>query len=242
MMKHIRYGAKKFYAAITLLSVEIILLLVLFSGALIGFLAIARMVFAEKKQTFDNDAFNFLATHVSATNTSLMRFFTFLGTHTFLIPANLLLIAFFLFVKKHRWYSITVPVVALSSLLLMFLLKFIFHRSRPLTPLLEAARGFSFPSGHALNSTTFYGLLIFLIWKNIKNKLLKWLLMLGLFLLIIVIGISRVYLKVHYASDVLAGFCVGFSWLLLSIWVLSKVEKYSRKKVDPVVQNSNTTI
>ncbi|MEO5781764.1 MAG: hypothetical protein ABIQ07_00745, partial [Ginsengibacter sp.] len=94
-------------------------------------------------------AFNFLSKNISDANTDVMQVFTFLGTHTFLIPANLALIAWFLFIKKHRWYSINVPVVAISSLLLMFILKMIFHRDRPLTPLLQAAQGYSFPSGHA---------------------------------------------------------------------------------------------
>ncbi len=160
-----------------------------------------------------------------------MEFFTFLGTHTFLIPANLLLTALFLFIQKRRWNSIKIPVVALSSLVLMFLLKLIFHRERPVTPLLQAAKGFSFPSGHALMSVTFYGLLILIAWQNIKQLWLKWILSIVLVILILTIGLSRVYLRVHYASDVLAGFCVGIVWLLLSLWILDKIEKYSSKKI-----------
>ena len=114
----------------------------------------------------------------------------------------------------------------------------IFHRDRPLTPLLEAAQGYSFPSGHATMSITFYGLIIFLVWQNEKSVLLKWLLTILLALLIISIGISRVYLRVHYASDVLAGFCVGLMWLLLSLWLLKRIEGYSRRKVDPVVEKA----
>ena len=145
MLKFVRYGFKKIYAAIALLSIEIIALVGVFSGALLAFIGIAKMVFKEKKETFDLRAFNFLAHRVSDVNTDVMQVFTFLGTHTFLIPANLTLVAYFLFIKRHRWYSIKVPVIVLSSLLLMFLLKFIFHRDRPLTPLLEAAKGCGLP-------------------------------------------------------------------------------------------------
>lgn len=56
------------------------------------------------------------------------------------------------------------------------------------------------------------------------------------------IGVSRVYLRVHYASDVLAGFCVGLMWLLLSLWILKKIETFSRKKVDPVVVETNPEV
>lgn len=235
MIRYVRRGIKTIYAAIALLSVEIIVLVGVFSAALVAFIAIAKMVFGEKKETFDQHAFTFLANQVNEINTGVMQFFTFLGTHTFLIPANLLLVAYFLFIKKHRWYSVKVPVVALSSVLLMFILKLIFQRDRPLTPLLSAAKGYSFPSGHALMSITFYGLMIFLVWQNIKNIWARWTLTILLAALINIIGVSRVYLRVHYASDVLAGFCVGLMWLLLSLWILNKIENFSRKKVDPVV-------
>lgn len=237
MIRYVRHGIKQVYAAIALLSVEIIILLSVFSAALLAFFGIAKMIFREKKETFDQHAFKFLTERVNEMNTDLMQVFTFLGTHTFLIPANLILIAYFLFIKKHRWYSIKVPVVAISSLLLMFVLKLIFHRDRPLSPLLEAARGYSFPSGHATMSITFYGLMIFIVWHYIKQSWLKWSLTIILVFLVIFIGISRVYLRVHYASDVLAGFCVGLMWLLLSLWVLQKMENFSRKKVDPVVEH-----
>lgn len=236
MLKYVRYGIKKVVAAITLLSVEILILLGVFSAALIAFIFIAKMIFKEKKEEFDQHAFNFLGSIVSDVNTDVMQFFTFLGTHLFLIPANLILVAYFLFLKKHRWYSIKVPVIALSSLSLMFFLKMFFHRDRPMTPLLEAAQGFSFPSGHALMSITFYGLIIYIVWQHIERVWLKWLLTFSLALLIIIIGASRVYLRVHYASDVLAGFSVGLMWLLLSLLLLKKFEEYSSKKVDPVIQ------
>jgi len=238
MIRYVRHGIKKAYAAIALLSIEIIVLLVVFSAALFAFISIAKMIFKEKKETFDQHAFSFLASRVNDINTDVMQVFTFLGTHTFLIPANFILIGYFLFIKRHRWYSIKVPVVALSSLLLMFVLKSLFHRDRPLIPLLEAAKGYSFPSGHATMSITFYGLLIYIVWQYIDKTGLKWLLTILLVLLIGFIGVSRVYLRVHYASDVLAGFCVGLMWLLLSLWILKKIETFSSRKVDPVIEHT----
>ena len=242
MLKQVRVRIREIFAAFTLLSVEVIILLVVFGGALVVFIGIAEMVFKYNKSEFDLQAFKVLARFVSDVNTDVMQFFTFLGTHIFLIPANLFLVGYFLFVKKHRWYSIKIPVVALSSLLLMFSLKYLFRRSRPLTPLLEQARGYSFPSGHALISFTFYGLLIYLAWLNVKNVWLKWLIITVLALLIFAIGLSRVYLRVHYASDVLAGYCVGCMWLLLSLWILGKIEKFSYKKVDPIVEEKKPPV
>jgi len=242
MLKQVRVRIKEIFAAFTLLSVELIILLAVFGAALVLFVGIAEMVFRYNKSSFDLRAFKILAGSISDINTDVMQFFTFLGTHIFLIPANIILIAYFLFIKKHRWYSIKIPVVALSSLVLMFSLKYLFRRSRPLSPLLEQARGYSFPSGHALMSFTFYGLLIYLAWLNVKNVWFKWFIITALALLIFVIGLSRVYLRVHYASDVVAGYCVGCMWLLLSLWILGKIEKFSYKKVDPIVEEKKLPV
>jgi len=236
MIKPIRTGVKKFFAALALLSLEVIVVLIMFVIAFFVFIQVARMVFLSDKREIDKAAFNFLGEHISDMNSNVMQFFTFLGTHTFLIPANIILISYFLFIRKHRWYSIKIPVVSISSVLLMYILKNFFQRPRPLSPLLKEAKGLSFPSGHALNSVAFYGLLIYLVWRNVKNAKLRWLLITGLCVIIFMIGLSRVYLRVHYISDVLAGYAVGFMWLILSIWLLKKMENYSRKKVTPVIE------
>lgn len=236
MFSRLKSGVKKFWAAVALLSVELVIILLLFFTAMFGFILLARRILLHRKEDFDFKVFEWLAQHVSDSNTRIMQLFSFFGDHTFLIPANLILIAWFLFVKKHRWYSIKIPVVAISSVVLMFLLKMIFQRPRPSLPLMQEARGLSFPSGHAMTSVTFYGLMIYLIWINVKNVYWKWSLTIFTIILILFIGTSRIYLRVHYISDVIAGYCVGVIWLVLSLSVLKKMERYSRKKVDPVVQ------
>ena len=125
--------------------------------------------------------------------------------------------------------------IALGGLLLMFFLKQFFNRPRPLVPLLEPVKGLSFPSGHALMSMSFYGLIIFLVWENITNRFWKWFLTTLLLLFILLIGFSRIYLRLHYFSDVMAGFAAGIIWLSLSIWSVRRMEQYSRRKIDPVV-------
>ncbi len=222
----------KLFAGLQLLTVQVAALFIMFGGALITFILIAKMIFKDNRSAFDVKAFEFLSKYKNNNITYVMEFFSFLGTHTFLIPANIILIIYFLFINKNRWYTISIPSVAITSLSLMFLLKFIFRRNRPLTPLLEQARGYSFPSGHALVSFTFYGLLIYLVWQNLENKWVRWTLVIGLAFLILAIGLSRVYLRVHYASDVIAGYCVGCMWLLLSLWILNEIKKYAGKKVD----------
>jgi len=234
MIRKISHRIKKGWAELALLSVEMIIVLVIFIISLIAFVFITRKVFVLKDEQFDYRVFEFLQAHVNEKTNNVMLFFTFLGTHLFLIPANLVLIVYFLFIRKHRWYSIKIPVIALSSLALMFLLKNLFGRHRPDIPLLREAQGLSFPSGHALMSVTFYGLLIYITWKTVTRKWLKWLLTISLLLLILIIGFTRIYLRVHYPSDVFAGFAIGFLWLVISIFIMDRVEKFSKRKIIPV--------
>ena len=223
------------WAALSLLSVEMLALVLLFIAALLSFAYLIRKVIVLHQTGFDERVFAFLKNHSSERTDDIMLFFTFLGTHKFLIPANLALIAYFLFIKKNKWYSIKIPAIALSSLGLMFGLKHLFGRPRPDLPLIFKADGLSFPSGHALFSVTFYGLLIYFIYTTNLNRALKWALMLFLLVLVIIIGFTRVYLRVHYASDVIAGFSVGFMWLVFALIVLNRTERYSCKKIDSAV-------
>jgi len=237
MIRKITHRIKKGRAELALLSTEMIIVLLIFILSIVGFIYITRNVFILKNEVFDYKVFDFLKTHVSKTNNNIMLFFTFLGTHIFLIPANIILIIYYLFIKKHKWYSIKIPVIALSSMALMFALKAFFGRKRPDIPLLREAEGLSFPSGHAFMSVTFYGLLIYIIWNSVQTKWKKWTLAILLFLLILIIGFSRIYLRVHYPSDVLAGFAIGFLWLVISVYIINRIEKFSNRKIAPVVQS-----
>ena len=239
MKKKVQSAVKKTLASLALLSVELIIVLVLFILALIIFTIVAYRIFRLESQKFDFYVFDQLDALVNPATTRFIQFITFFGNHMFLIPANLLLVVYFLFIKKHRWYSIKVPVVAIGGVSLMFLLKQIFNRPRPLIPLLEPVRGLSFPSGHAMMSMSFYGLLIFLTWENVKNKAWRWTITIALFLFILLIGFSRIYLRLHYFSDVVAGFAVGIIWLTLSIWTVRRIERFGQKKIDPLVTEGN---
>lgn len=148
---------------------------------------------------------------------------TFLGKHQFLIPANLLLIGLFLLIKSYRHYAFYVLVVSLSSLLLMFVLKHLFRRKRPEKYLIFAAKGKSFPSGHAIMAVTFYGLLLHVYLHNNIYPGLNFYVTVFTILLILLIGFSRIYLRVHYTSDVLAGFIIGGGWLYIGLFVLKQI-------------------
>lgn len=236
MFRRLSKGVKKFWAGVALLSIEMVVVLTIFVVSLMAFVYMARRVFVLQNNSFDQKIFDHLEQYVTPANNKIMLFITYLGRHEFLIPANLALIAYFLFIKKHKWYSIKIPAIALSSLALMFILKNLFSRERPLIPLLEEADGLSFPSGHALMSMTFYGLLIYIAWQRIQNPTLKWTLITFLLFLILLIGFSRIYLRVHYTSDVVAGFAMGWLWIVLSLRVLRNIEKKGKKELNAAVE------
>jgi membrane-associated phospholipid phosphatase len=215
---------------VVILSKELIILLVVFTISLFTFVVIAFRVFYLDKTGADEKAFAFARTLVNDSTTQLMEVITFFGSHYFLIPANLLLCGYFLLRKKSR-YSIKVSAIALSSVLIMLGLKLLFNRHRPLIPLLEPARGLSFPSGHAFMSVCFYGLLMIIIWREERpHPVLKWVLLLLVIALLLCIGFSRIYLRVHYFTDVVAGFCIGSTWLILSSYLIDQIRPVGLKK------------
>jgi undecaprenyl-diphosphatase len=212
---------KKSWLSIFTIEFLFVLLLLL---AVIVFVYAARMVFIVQGSKFDENVFKAVAPFTSTGLTKFMRFITFLGKHTLLIPLNLLLLAYFIY-KKHRWFAIRISALSLSSVALSFSLKAYFQRARPEVQLIGDISGYSFPSGHALISVVFYGLFIHIAWHEVKQKWLRNLLIISLIILILLISFSRIYLRVHYASDVIAGLSVGFIWVVLSLRIIHKIEK-----------------
>ncbi|MBC7076464.1 MAG: phosphatase PAP2 family protein [Syntrophomonadaceae bacterium] len=137
----------------------------------------------------------------------LFIFITCLGSVWAFITLGIL-VFFFLAIRKKYLEGIFLNLCLIVTWVTMILLKLFFGRERPPGENLILVTGFSFPSGHAMVSLAFYGFIAYLVGMNFPGKKGK-LLVLVLYLLILLIGISRVYLNVHYASDVLAGYLFG---------------------------------
>lgn len=159
--------------------------------------------------------------------TVVLKSISYLGSSTVLIGIALTAALLLWVVKGHLWDSTLVLVALLGSYGSNEYLKYLFQRARPnIAPLVEVT-GYSFPSGHAMVGLAFYGLLAYLAWNNITRRPLRYLLSLSLTLLVLVIGISRIYLGVHYPSDVLAGYIAGCCWLIACILAL-QTTRYSK--------------
>ncbi|MEO6894908.1 MAG: phosphatase PAP2 family protein [Ginsengibacter sp.] len=200
---------------------KIFLAILLFIIAFFAFVYIAEIVVIHKDYAIDIYLQSFVESHRSPAAKWFFNGITFLGSHFFLLPAYLILIAIF-FNKKRKHTALNIALVGISSTALLFLCKDIFKRQRPGNPLIHAANGFSFPSGHSFSSFTFYGIIAYLIWRGKMHQWKKIALTIFLVLLASIISYSRIYLRVHYPSDIIAGFCLSIVWLILSFVVLTR--------------------
>lgn len=191
---------------------------------LIGFLALAEDVFNKEIMNGDVIGYRLISKFlISDFATPIAKFITNFGGAIFLI---VLTITLFIFIKNKRiGISIFTNLVIIT--ILNQLLKRILQRPCPTEFRIVEETGYSFPSGHSMISMAFYGYLIYLIYKYVKNKYIKSISICILSVLICLIGISRIYLGVHYTSDVLAGFLISLSYLIIYV---SAVNKFLLKK------------
>ena len=155
--------------------------------------------------------------------TNIMIGISALGSLILIVPA-LLVIGFVLLKQKKKELLALLVCGLFGGLLLTFIIKNIIQRPRPPNSLVTIT-GYSFPSGHAVQSLIFYSLLIFIFRDQIKNRILKYFFILSNILIILLIGLSRIYLRVHWVSDVKAGYVLGIAWLIICMLGLKKVHK-----------------
>ena len=187
--------------------------------ALIGFLALAEDVFNKEIMNGDIIGYKIISTFlISDFATPIAKFITNFGGAIFLITLTVILVI--LIKNKKIGLSIFSNLIIIT--VLNQLLKRILQRPRPTEFRIIEETGYSFPSGHSMVSMAFYGYLIYLIYKYVENKYVKWTSIVLLSILICTIGVSRIYLGVHYTSDVLGGFLVSISYLILFISTVNK--------------------
>jgi membrane-associated phospholipid phosphatase len=200
------------------------LISLLFLLSILTFGILAHEIVAEKEDWFDSRAFSFLKGYSTPAIIQFFRFMTFFGS-TWFVFGVYCLIVIYLLVKHRREEAINIAIIAISSSLLLFGLKDYFARHRPEAPLFEALTNYSFPSGHALSSFILCFVLVLLIRRSGWPKGLKISLSILLLIISILIGISRIVLRYHYASDVIAGYCAGFAWVILCNYVMKKFRR-----------------
>ncbi len=196
---------------------------ILLSTFIFVFAVVVHELFNDKLYGFDNFVYSFIISFKSTILTYFFLFISFLAS-----PPTLLVVSLLLFIVfKNKKYGL----FSLANLIFIVLLnqglKLFFSRERPFDWMMINESGFSFPSGHAMVSVAFYGIVIYLIWRTTISKKRKIILTSILSLLVLLIGISRIYLGVHYASDVIGGFTISLSYIII---VTTLIDYYLSKR------------
>lgn len=215
---------------------------VLLLAAGLGFSALFIVLFSEiaeeamEQETwlFDSAIIGFFQSIESSTLDVLMIATTEMGSVWFVTAFSIAVVGLLWFKERDKWGILFFLIAVGGGGLLTLLLKNLYERQRPsINPEIDAI-GFSFPSGHSMGSVIFYGFVMYLVLRSRRNELFKGLAISMMGVLVVLIGISRIYLGAHFPSDVLAGFIAGAIWLILSILALEWIQWQSKSSIRPV--------
>ena len=189
--------------------------------AFILFLWLIREVFQDGIMKIDVIVYNKISKYlINEQVTEIMKLITSLGS--VIVVGGVAILS--CIIPKNKKISIAILINLTCITISNVVLKQIIHRKRPEGFRLVDENGYSFPSGHSMVSTAFYGFFIYLIYKYVKNRKLRNTLIIIISVMIFMICFSRIYLGVHYTSDVLAGFLIFISYLIIFIDGFNKYE------------------
>ena len=182
------------------------------------FFADAFLVLSGISSSFDNVISLFFSVHNNVTFTNTFKIISFICSPKFMIILNVLLFIFIIVKKKYKLSIIVLS--SISSVIFNNLVKIIVRRERPDYLRMVVEKSYSFPSGHTMISVLFFGSIIYLVNKyNLKHKRL---ITFSLSTFILLVGISRIYLGVHYLTDVVGGYLLGIVVLFFIIHILER--------------------
>src|SRR5690554_7595871 len=210
----------------------IVISFVLFVISLNVFVEITEDLKEDELTAFDDAISTAVQSYRTPSLTSIFELITHLGDRIAYFIAALIVAAFFYF-KYGRWkFTLQTILVLLLSSLSNVVLKKVINRERPTFEHLVAVSTLSYPSGHSMSAMAFYGFLIYLTFRFSGSWWAKFSSFIGFGLLILLIGISRVYLGVHYPSDVIAGFMGGLIWVAFCAVIFNIVDLYRQKEAN----------
>ncbi|WP_082236034.1 phosphatase PAP2 family protein [Halobacillus massiliensis] len=212
----------------SILLVLIGLLAVGSGGAL--FMEIAEDVMEREKFAVDAAAAR-VASESPAWLTTAMGWITEAGSVTLItIFTIIMFFCLLFFIPLSKWTAVYLAVAMVGISALTKVLKLFFSRERPELLAEYDGTGYSFPSGHTSGASVFYGFMIYVVLISPLKKPLKWVINTCLVLLIFLISFSRVFLNVHYFTDVIGGLTIGLSWLVICIAALEIILWRQRKR------------
>lgn len=184
-----------------------------------GILTLLIVLLITNHISWIDNVYNWIVIH-NRVATSFFKWITDFGYFPYIFTICIVLLIFY----KNKKELIHLYVIIMISTSINNILKLVFARPRPMLIPLVTEKSYSFPSGHAMASMTFYGYLIYMLWNSKLEK--KWKIIGSIFLglLIVTIGYSRIYLNVHYISDVLAGYMISI--ILLYVYIKLKKSNF----------------
>ena len=204
--------------------------------ATIAFAEIAETVLAGGTQAFDVAVLQWLHAHQHPLLTQLMVEMTYLGTGTVVIVV-VGVAALFLWHTEHKHSARLLLAATIGNIVLNGTLKFVYHRARPTVfEWQTTAVSSSFPSGHAMSATVVYGTVAYLLMRLQKHVWAKALTLCTAVLLVLLICLTRLYLGVHYPSDVLGGIVVGLAWAAFCMATLEASLAIARQRAPREVE------
>lgn len=182
---------------------------------IIQFLILTILVKLGYTKSVDNDLYQFIMKMKTNQVTDFFKAITKLGNLSELIIMSLI---FLIIVRDEKGIMVIINIINVQ--LLNVIVKWIVKRNRPTGLRLIEESYYSYPSGHAMLTFIIYGFLIYLIYKKMHNKPLKWIFIIMVILIIMMIGVSRIYLGVHYFTDVIGGYLLSLIYLMIGnkIW------------------------
>lgn len=193
-------------------------LLILSLLLLCSFILLARSLNTVIVDTFDTQTIQAIQLIKQPFLTFLMRFFSFVGDT---IPVTIISVILFIILYKvfhHRKELILFSIVLLGSTAFNIGLKAYYQRERPTLYTMVIEESFSFPSGHSMAALSLYGILTFLLWRHIPRQSGRIVLITISTFILLMIGVSRIYLGAHFPSDVLGAYLFSGFWLVFTIW------------------------
>ncbi len=187
-----------------------------FAAVCFVFWEFAEELIEKELHTFDITIINSVQSFISFKHTKLMMYITFLGSFKAVIGIAIITMIIMLFNKK-RWEALFFSIAVLGSAIFNSILKWIFQRTRPTIHPIIQETGYSFPSGHSMVAFAMYGMLTYFIVLFLRKRSAKIITIAFFSVLVLSIGLSRIYLGVHYPSDVIAGFSAGGAWLVICL-------------------------
>jgi len=196
--------------------------IIILSSILVIFLILGFMVKGSSEGIlFDLTIMKYTHNNINPMILSIMNFISYIGSERFLIPAAAIAISYWL-IKRNYYISKLLLVSTLGSYSLNYILKQIFQRTRPFEYFLVEQGGLSFPSGHSMVTMTLYSTIAFLLAKKTQDKSKKRIIHTIAILMICLMGISRIYLGVHWPTDIVGGYLAGYIFYYLSVLIIKE--------------------